>query len=86
MSREVTLDDVLTWEHEHGWPLHEHPDPKIEVLRVELVRGARWADFPILTCYACGEPKPATSFPIDRRCNKRRERGYVCNQCKEDRK
>lgn len=83
MRREVTLSDVLEREMELGWPLNPKADPAEEALRLELVAGNRWDDFPILKCFECGEKKPATAFAHDTRCAKRARRAYTCLACKE---
>lgn len=81
--RELTLVDVLEHEAELGWPLREREDPAEEALRLELVAGNRWIDFPILKCFECGAKKPATAFAHDTRCAKRARRAYTCIACRE---
>lgn len=83
MRRELTLNDVLEYEAELGWPLRKREDAAEEALRLELVAGNRWGEFPILRCGSCREFKPAPAFPHDQRCTKRRQRGYSCVACVE---
>jgi hypothetical protein len=83
VRREVTLEDLLEREHEMGWPFRVREDAAEEALRQRLVAEHRWADFPILKCFTCGEMRPATSFVHDKRCTRRQERGYTCVGCRE---